>query len=186
MAVEDPQWQRLMAAAQAGDKASYGRLLTAAIPVLRRMARTRWPGVDAAALEDVAQETLIGLHASLHLYDPTRPFMPFLYGIMKFRGRDVLRKARRMQERELGIEDFPETFEGFGTEEHHDQGLQAEELRTEVARLPAGQKVAVEMTKLRELSLEEASRASGMTVGALKVAAHRGIAALRKKLGGGS
>ncbi|GAB0114139.1 RNA polymerase sigma factor [Acidisoma sp. C75] len=185
MAVEDPQWQRLMAAAQAGDKASYGRLLAAAIPVLRRMARSRWPGIDAALVEDIVQETLIGLHASLHLYDPVRPFIPFLYGIMKFRGRDAIRKTRRMQTRELGIDDFPETFEGFGTEEHHDQGLQAEELRAEVDRLPAGQKVAVEMTKLRELSLEEASRASGMTVGALKVATHRGIAALRKKLKGG-
>ncbi len=41
---------------------------------------------------------------------------------------------------------------------------------------------AVEMLKLREMSLKEAAAESGMSVGSLKVAVHRGIAALRKAL----
>ena len=41
---------------------------------------------------------------------------------------------------------------------------------------------SVEMLKLRELSLKEASAESGMSVSALKVAVHRGMIALRKAL----
>jgi RNA polymerase sigma-70 factor (ECF subfamily) len=41
----------------------------------------------------------------------------------------------------------------------------------------------VELTKLGELSLKEAAAASGMSIGALKVAVHRGMGALRKALG---
>jgi RNA polymerase sigma-70 factor (ECF subfamily) len=41
------------------------------------------------------------------------------------------------------------------------------------------------MVKLREMSLKEASAASGMSVAALKVAVHRGIGALRKALQAG-
>jgi RNA polymerase sigma-70 factor (ECF subfamily) len=38
------------------------------------------------------------------------------------------------------------------------------------------------MTKLREMSLKEASRESGMSVAALKVATYRGIKALQAVL----
>ena len=38
------------------------------------------------------------------------------------------------------------------------------------------------MLKLREMSLEEAAAASGTSVGALKVATHRAMDALRRKL----
>jgi RNA polymerase sigma-70 factor (ECF subfamily) len=55
-------------------------------------------------------------------------------------------------------------------------------LRTAVNALPAGQREAIEMLKLREMSLREASAASGMSIGALKVATHRAMAALRKLL----
>jgi RNA polymerase sigma-70 factor (ECF subfamily) len=38
------------------------------------------------------------------------------------------------------------------------------------------------MLKLREMSLKEAAAASGTSVGALKVATHRAMDALRRKL----
>jgi RNA polymerase sigma-70 factor (ECF subfamily) len=58
-------------------------------------------------------------------------------------------------------------------------------LRRALAQLPAGQRTAVELTKLRELSVKEAAAVSGMSEGALKVATHRGLARLRWLLGGG-
>ena len=54
-----------------------------------------------------------------------------------------------------------------------------------MARLPEGQRQAIEMLKLKEMSLKEASAASGQSVGALKVAVHRGIKALRALMGDG-
>ena len=54
-----------------------------------------------------------------------------------------------------------------------------------MASLPPGQREALELLKLRELSLAEASRASGKSVASLKVSVHRAIRALRAQLTGG-
>jgi RNA polymerase sigma-70 factor (ECF subfamily) len=51
-----------------------------------------------------------------------------------------------------------------------------------IANLPRGQRDAIEMLKLREMSLKEAASASGMSVAALKVAVHRGMKTLRKTM----
>ena len=42
---------------------------------------------------------------------------------------------------------------------------------------------AIELLKLKELSLKEAAEISGTSVGALKVATHRAMATLRRTLG---
>lgn len=182
MTAEDPRLREWMAAAQRGDRQRYGHLLAAVLPILRRAARARWPQADAAAIEDAVQETLLALHAARHLYDPARPFVPFLLGIMRFRGGDAMRRHRRAGGRETPIDSVPETAEALTTNTTPDAGLEAEALHAAIARLPAGQRRAIEMTKLGELSLEEASAASGMSVAALKVATHRGLRALRRMM----
>jgi len=44
------------------------------------------------------------------------------------------------------------------------------------------QRDAVEMLRLREMSLKEAAAASGTSISALKVSVHRAVASLRKAL----
>ncbi|MBC7433360.1 MAG: sigma-70 family RNA polymerase sigma factor [Rubritepida sp.] len=61
--------------------------------------------------------------------------------------------------------------------------MEAEELHRAVAALPASQRQALLLAKLQERPLKEAAALSGMTVGALKVATHRAVAALRGRLG---
>ena len=56
------------------------------------------------------------------------------------------------------------------------------ELGEAVAGLPAGQRQAVELLKLKEMSLAEASQASGKSIAALKVNVHRAILALRTRM----
>jgi RNA polymerase sigma-70 factor (ECF subfamily) len=51
-----------------------------------------------------------------------------------------------------------------------------------VRALPEGQRQAIELLKLKELSLKEAAAISGTSVGALKVATHRAMATLRLRL----
>jgi DNA-directed RNA polymerase specialized sigma24 family protein len=55
-------------------------------------------------------------------------------------------------------------------------------LRRAIKALPSGQREAVEMIKLREMSLKEAAAVSGTSVGALKVSVHRAVVTLRKAL----
>jgi RNA polymerase sigma-70 factor (ECF subfamily) len=56
-------------------------------------------------------------------------------------------------------------------------------LRDAIEQLPSGQRDAVRMLKLQEMSLKEAAAASGMSIAALKVATHRGLKNLRKIFG---
>ena len=51
-----------------------------------------------------------------------------------------------------------------------------------IERLPPGQREAVRLLKLREMSLRQAAAVSGMSVAALKVAMHRAMINLRKIL----
>jgi RNA polymerase sigma factor (sigma-70 family) len=57
-----------------------------------------------------------------------------------------------------------------------------EALRRAIRELPPGQRQAIEMLKLNDMSLKEAAAASGMSVSALKVSVHRAMASLRKTL----
>ena len=55
-------------------------------------------------------------------------------------------------------------------------------LKEVIATLPPMQRDAIQMLKLSEMSLKDAATAGNTTVGALKVATHRAMAALRKML----
>jgi RNA polymerase sigma-70 factor (ECF subfamily) len=57
------------------------------------------------------------------------------------------------------------------------------ELQEAIGALPAGQRQAVLLLKLRGLSLKEAALESGMSIAALKVASHRALRTLRVILG---
>lgn len=173
---QSDEWGRLMAAAQDGDGAAYGRLLRELAPAIRRMVGRRWGWPEGA--EDVVQEVLLTLHSVRHTYDPARPFLPWLSAIVQHRLADAARREYRRGAREVSVAEPPETF----SPEPANMEVDADALRRAVAALPAGQRRAVELLKLKEMSLAEASAATGMSVGALKVAVHRAIKTLRTML----
>jgi RNA polymerase sigma-70 factor (ECF subfamily) len=179
----DARYARLMCAAQGGDPAAYAKLLRDLAPLLRRMVRRRQPfALQPPDVEDLVQDILLSLHAARGTYDPDRPFVPWLAAIVRNRMADAARRAVRRRNEQLTVEPLPETFSTDAANTIEDAYGDPEALRYAIATLPGGQKQAVELLKLRELSLREASAVSGMSVGALKVAVHRGIRTLRMKL----
>jgi len=173
----------LMAAAQDGDAAAYATLLAELLPLLRVAVRRQRSFLQAADIEDIVQETLISLHAVRATYDPTRPFLPWAAAILRHRMADGARKYARRAANEVAVEFLPETFDGDAANMLGESYGDPEALRQGMARLPEGQRQAIEMLKLKEMSLKEASAASGQSVGALKVAVHRGVKALRALMG---
>lgn len=173
-------WSALMVAAQAGDRTAYHRLLTEITPYLRALARRslRRP----ADAEDAVQDVLLTLHTIRQTYDPARPFQPWLVAIARRRIVDRVRIQIRTTGRETAIEPFEETFAAAETNEGGSEA-DAIVLRRAIADLPPGQRQAVELLKLKDMSLKEASAASGASVPALKVAMHRALKALKGALG---
>jgi RNA polymerase sigma-70 factor (ECF subfamily) len=181
-ATRDDAWGQLMAAAQDGDKRAYERLLRECVPFLRGVVRRRLRG--DADVEDAVQDTLLTIHQIRATYDPTRPIRPWLAAIAERRALDRARATGRRGARETELDDvLSETLPGSLTNEGEAR-LAARDIRAAVAELPAGQRQAIELLKLQELSLAEASAQTGSSVTALKVATHRAIGALRRRLGG--
>jgi RNA polymerase sigma-70 factor (ECF subfamily) len=174
--------QSLMHAAQAGDSASYDALLRAIVPLVRGAVRRKRSFLQASDVEDLVQDVLLSLHAARATYDPRRPFLPWLMAILHNRLADGGRRYARLSANEVAVAQVPETFDAAGANKIEEAYGDPEALREAMAALPAGQRQALELVKLKEMSLKEASAVSGMSVAALKVAVHRAIKALRGTL----
>jgi RNA polymerase sigma-70 factor (ECF subfamily) len=181
MSARDIDWSILMARAQSGDADAYRRLLEEILPYLRAMA-ARWHR-DRSDVEDTVQDILLTLHTIRETYDPKRPFAPWLAAIANRRAVDRLRRQGRARRSDAALRAEHETF-GQPQANFEAADARGEALRRAVASLPPGQRRAVTLLKLQEMSLKQAAAASGMSIGALKVAMHRALRSLRKMLGG--
>ena len=169
----------LMARAQAGEREAYRRLLEDITPFIRALAARRLH--DASEVEDAVQDVLLTVHTIRHTYDPARPFAPWLAAIANRRIIDRWRRQMRRNLRQTTLSSKQETFSAPEAN-LEDAGLDAVALRAAIERLPPGQRQAIKLLKLGEMSLKEAATASGMSIVALKVATHRALATLRKAL----
>ena len=172
-----------MAAAQAGDRRAYERVLADSVGLIRAAARRQ--GVARDQLDDVVQETLLTVHRVRHTYDPTRSYDAWLAALAGRRAIDGLRRSGRRAHREVGDEvavALHPDEQDASTESERAQ--RARRLRAAIAELPPGQREAVEQLGLQELSLEEAAARTGRSTGALKVNLHRALKALRGRIHG--
>jgi len=174
---QDRAWALLMVAAQAGDGVAYDRLLRGVTPFIRALARRHCR--NPSDLEELVQDTLLTLHRVRHTYDPGRPFSPWLAAIASRRSIDGLRRRLRLARYEVADATAHETFVDAAANNDVEQLRSAEEVGDLLRLLPARQRQALEALKLKEMSLAEASVASGQSVGALKVNSHRALKALR-------
>jgi RNA polymerase sigma factor (sigma-70 family) len=172
----------LMRSAQRGDADAYAALMQELAVRVRQIVRHRRAFLEHADVEDLVQDVLLSVHAVRATYDRTRPFLPWLLAITRNRLADAARRYARHGAHEVGVDDLDVTFFSNSTNTMTTMYGDPEALRDAIADLPAGQRSAIEMLKLREMSLKEAAAASGTSVGALKVATHRAMDALRRKL----
>ncbi|HEY5568476.1 MAG TPA: sigma-70 family RNA polymerase sigma factor [Gammaproteobacteria bacterium] len=174
---------QLMRAAQQGDAAAYLNLLRRITPRIRAVVLRQRGFAGVAEAEDLVQDVLLSLHAVRATYDPARPFVPWLLAIVRNRLVDGARRYARTSAREIRLDETDVTFSEPATNTDTGEIADAGVLRQAVRELPEGQRQAIELLKLEELSLKEAAAISGSSVGALKVATHRAMATLRRTLG---
>ncbi|SFS04762.1 RNA polymerase sigma-70 factor, ECF subfamily [Dyella sp. OK004] len=179
----DQRRAALMAAAQAGDRRAYERVLADSVGLIRAVARRQ--GVAPDAVDDVVQETLLTVHRVRHTYDPSRSYDAWLAAIAARRAIDALRSHGRRDRRELhdeyALETHPDRDDATRETEREQS---AQQLRDAIATLPPGQREAVEQLALKERSLAEAAQHTGRNAGALKVNLHRALKALRNRIHG--
>jgi RNA polymerase sigma-70 factor (ECF subfamily) len=164
---------RWMAEVQEGNRASYRALLDDIGPVVRQYVGRRLRNPDDA--NDTYQDILLALHRARHTYDPSRPFEPWLFAIV----RRILVRCRNERAtrdaREIPVAVLPNV--GVGGDGHVKLLLEQA-----FQQLSPAQRQAFTLLKVDGLSLEAAAPRAGTTIGALKVRAHRAYRVLRRFL----
>jgi RNA polymerase sigma-70 factor (ECF subfamily) len=164
MKADEPSLARLTAMAQGGDRDAYRTLLTECQRWLRAYFGRK---VAPNYLDDLVQDTLMALHHKLASYDPSRPFLPWLAAIARYRWVDQLRRFYRASETEL-----EDTLAAVDEEPAIAARISLDRL---FAFLPEAQAQAIELVKIEGLSVAEAASACGQSESLIKVNIHRGL-----------
>jgi RNA polymerase sigma-70 factor (ECF subfamily) len=172
-------WGDLMRAANGGDTAAYNRLLTRLAPAVRAVARRGFgrAGFGPDEAEDVVQETLLAIHLKRHTWDSTLPLGPWVRAIARNKLIDAMRRRGRRDH--VPIDDVIDTLAGDTAEPTPIPGKLDEHLQS----LPDRQQSVVRSISLDGASIRETAARLNMSEGAVRVALHRGLAALSAKFG---
>ncbi len=167
----------LLRAANSGDAAAYARLLETVTPLLRAAARRNLAraGMDASDAEDLVQETLLAIHLKRHTWDPSRPVGPWLQAIVRHKFIDAMR--RRGRHIHVPVDDLAEILPAPEAEPPVSR-----EIERHLGDLPARQRDIVRAIAVDGASTDEAAARFSISEGAVRVALHRGLAALAAKL----
>lgn len=175
-----PTLETLMQRAQVGDAEAYHLLLSEVASRMRRLVRRRAPWLKPEDVEDIVQDILLSLHQGRGTWDPARPFLPWIVAIARARLADNARRYMRRTRIDLAVTELAETFCDIPTNTDAETVVNLMSVRKAMKGLTPAEQQAVELLRLREMTLAEAAEASGSTVAALKVAIHR---AMRKMKG---
>jgi RNA polymerase sigma-70 factor (ECF subfamily) len=175
----ESEWAALMRAANAGDSGTYEFLLRELVPVLRASARRGLAraGMPVTEAEDIVQETLIAIHLKRHTWDPDLPIGPWIGAIARNKLIDALR--RRNRHAATPIEDFEHTLAA----EEPPAGPTQQDVDRHVDLLPERQRDVLRAIAIEGVSITEAAARLRISEGAVRVALHRGLAALYAKFG---
>lgn len=135
---------------------------------------------DKSAVEDVTQEIYIGLHESILLFDPSRPFRPWLMGLV-VRQVNAYRRKRWMyfrisiKNRQHTVQEMEPDFSNRLLED-----LSNQELLVRVEKLPYKLKQVIILRYLRDYSQEEVAEILSIPVGTVKSRIHAALKKLRE------
>jgi RNA polymerase sigma-70 factor, ECF subfamily len=151
------------------------------VPDLEALFRTHWPRAfraaylvthDAAAAEDIAQESFLAALRALDRFDRRRPFGPWLHRIVVNRAIDWTRARKLRSEVEL-----MDTVEAPAPSRPP-----REDVLAALARLAPEQRAVVVMRYLLEFTPGEIAEALGLPRGTVNSRLRRGLDALEGEL----
>lgn len=183
VADREDAWAAEMRAANRGDSAAYERLLGEIASVLRRMIRGRLSrlGLNPQEAEDIVQEVLIGIHQKRATWDETRPFLPWLHAIARYKLVDAARRLGRHRRLLADVE--IDEIAGTVPAAPGNTDLPLRDVERLLARLPSRQRELVLARSVEGASMSAIADRFQMTEGAVRTAFHRGLRRLAKLAG---
>lgn len=175
MAASEVQLKALMGRSLSGDAHAHEEMLCLLAPALRSYfgRRLRHAQQDA---DDLVQEALIAIHTRRATYDVSRPILPWIYAIAKYKLVDHFRRKGNAAAEELKEDDAFEEFEAACSARMDIDSI--------LDTLPEKQRVAIRATRLEGESGADVAARHGWTESDVKVSVHRGLKALAARFGG--
>lgn len=169
-----------------GDPRAFEELYAVCAPKLLRYL-VRLCG-DKSRAEDLLQVSFLKVHKARASYIAGAAPLPWMYTICHRTFLDEVRKRGRSKVVDVGgdVPDQRAAIDGRPASEGEpaDNSEQLNQTLEALQSLPPSQRQAVVLTKLDGKTMKEAAEIAGTSIGAMKVRAHRGYAALRKTLAG--
>jgi RNA polymerase sigma-70 factor, ECF subfamily len=160
----------LMLEYQRGDPAATTLLIRHVSPLLLRFFTSQCGSRPEA--EDLLQDTWLQIHRVRHTHRPGEPVLAWIYAIARHVRVDGYRRSQRIRSREQTMFPLPEPSDIA-------KPLPTRDFDELIAVLPPSQREVVSMLKVSGMSLEEVARATGCSVGSVKLKAHRAYEKLR-------
>ncbi|MEF2552558.1 sigma-70 family RNA polymerase sigma factor [Aurantimonas sp. A2-1-M11] len=170
--------ETLLTLANAGDDDAYRDFLQEVAGLLRGFARAKAParagGYDP---EDLVQEILMAVHQKRHTWRQDEPVAPWLFAIARYKAIDAWRReGRRIH---LDIADFSDTLDDPDSM----PDAKAHDISRALLTLAGRQREVVASLSVHGRSITETASRLGVTEGAVRVAFHRGLAAIAGRFG---
>ena len=168
------EWSSLLRAANSGDSLAYQRFLRELAPVLRAFVRRLLArsSSGSAEVEDIVQDILLAIHLKRQTWIETAPVTPWVFTIARHKTIDALR--RRGRHIDVPIDDFSESLAA----DTQEPDLASVYIDRQLGTLPEVQRKVVQAIAVAGDSISEAAEKLMMTQGAVRVALHRGLAAI--------
>jgi RNA polymerase sigma-70 factor, ECF subfamily len=191
-AAEDDSDEALLARHLRGERRAFERLVKRyradLLVYLRRTMK------DAAAAEDVTQETFLRLHRAADQFEPHRGLRPWLFSIASNAARDCYRYHARRPATSLQAPARSGDPEGMtlaamqeGDAEAPHARLERHELQEQIRRIidrmPAHLREILTLAYFRQLSYNEMSESLGIPLGTVKSRLHAAVANFAERWG---
>jgi RNA polymerase sigma-70 factor (ECF subfamily) len=170
---DEKSWADALRRGIAGDAQAYAWFLGEVAAALRPLLARRCGAADA---EDVVQEVLLALHDKRATWDGERPVLPWVRAIARHKLTDALRRHYRQgRHLELPLTERPDETGIVGIP------VELMDLDRRLAALPDRQRAVVRALGLEGASVQTVAERLAMTKVAVRVAFHRGLAALARR-----
>lgn len=176
----EPDEQRLIAKAKAGDKHAYAQLIERHQAVAFRAAYLISGSVAEA--EDASQEAWVKAWLALPRFRPGSPFRPWLVQIAVNEARNRRRTAGRQAGLALRVRDDPRSAVGASAEAETLAAERQAQLAAAIGRLREDDQLVIAARYLLGLSENEAATALGLRRGTVKSRLSRALTRLRAQL----
>jgi RNA polymerase sigma-70 factor (ECF subfamily) len=173
--------------ASRGGREALGELLAVLTPIVDRYCRARLGGRERpmASSEDLTQDVLLSVITALPRWRRADgPFLGFVYGIAAHKVANAYRSLGR--DRSAATSDVPELLEtaeqASGPEQRAIDQVARRRIDRLLGHLPDRQREVMVLRTVVGLTVDEVADATGITVGAVRIAQHRALSHLRRVL----